>query len=169
MTRAVLALAFFATTACGDDPDAGHPHGSEATGPEVDAAAYEGCSMADASTPSPELEIGMSALGQAGKIQGVLVDANPNPPMRYRNDWTVKFERAQGGALADVQITDARPFMPVHGHDGNVTPTLTQNTDGTYLIENLNLNMRGPWEIQLHVSSPSAGDDYIVFHVCVLE
>jgi hypothetical protein len=67
-------------------------------------------------------------------------------------------------------ITKARPFMPVHGHDGIVVPTLELLPEpGRVRMRGLNFNMRGPWQVQLSLSSPSARDDYAVFYLCVQE
>jgi hypothetical protein len=69
-----------------------------------------------------------------------------------------------------VVLTKARAFMPVHGHDGIVPPTLERLAEpGRVRVRGLNFNMRGPWEVQLTLSSASAGDDYVVFHICVQE
>lgn len=157
LRRTGMLIAWIA--ACGDDPASeGHE------GPHVDAAVYEGCP-----DTTPVFELGMQAQGEAGQITAILQAASPSSPMRFLNDWTVSFQSAAGQALADVEIAEARPFMPVHGHDGNVKPMVTREPDGSHRVQSLNLNMRGPWEIQLHVNSASVGADYIVFHVCVVE
>jgi hypothetical protein len=163
MMRTLAGLAcLLPCLACGDAGDPAREGNDEL---RADAATYEGC---PATTPA--FALGMQATGEAGKLRATLVAADPAPPMRYLNDWTLSFESVASGPLGDAQISMARPFMPVHGHDGNLKPTITRHaSDGTFLLEGLNLNMRGPWEIQLQVSSPSAGDDYIVFHVCVVE
>ncbi len=147
--------------ACGGDEPEAHEHPTH-TG---DAGSYEGCPES-----TPEFALGMRAVGKDKRVTAELVAATPAPPMRYLNDWELRFFSTESDALlSDVSISQARPFMPVHGHDGNILPKLTLLEDGGYRVASLNLNMRGPWEVQLNVSSASLGDDYIVFHVCVSE
>jgi hypothetical protein len=160
-----LGLIVLAGGACGDSanrtgPDAGaeseHEHEHEST--------FEGCPES-----TPPFALGMQAVGELGRITGTLIDASNAPPLRYLNDWIVEFVDGEGQPLEDVSIRRARPFMPVHGHDGNVQPSVRQEQPGRFAVDGLNLNMRGPWEIQFQLRSPSAGDDYVVFHVCVDE
>lgn len=166
MTRKLGLLTLLALCACEADTRSMHGHDHDHTsGDPADAGSYEGCPEA-----TPEFALGMRAMGKEGNVHAELVAALPSPPMRYRNDWTLRFTDVEARPLQDVVLTSARPFMPVHGHDGNVLPTISQlEEDGTFLLEGLNLNMRGPWEIQLQVNSKSAGSDYLVFDVCVFE
>ncbi|HTU61828.1 MAG TPA: hypothetical protein VMF89_25400, partial [Polyangiales bacterium] len=113
--------------------------------------------------------LGMQAEGELGHITGTLIDASKKPPLRYINDWTVEFVDGAGQPIEDVAIRMARPFMPVHGHDGNLAPKVRMVQPGRFEVDDLNLHMRGPWEIQFQLRSASAGDDYVVFHVCVEE
>jgi hypothetical protein len=137
--------------------------------PETEADAevpadYEGCD---------ELEpfaLGLTARGEENTLEAEVLEAAPAPPRRYRNDWIVQLRAADGSALEDVELTHARPFMPVHGHDGGIAPVIhALSEQGKFRIERLNFSMRGPWQVQLTASSPSRGNDYIVFHVCVME
>lgn len=118
----------------------------------------------------PPFALGMRQSGDQGRLGAALVDASRVPPLRYLNDWTLGFTRADGTPLGDVILTKARAFMPVHGHDGIVPPTIEpQPEPGRVRVRGLNFNMRGPWEVQLSLRSASAGDDYVVFHICVQE
>jgi hypothetical protein len=155
-----LRFALFTLLGCGEAAD--EPDASGA--PSADAATYQGCPL-----DTPPFALGMEAQGVRGSVRARLRAALPAPPQRYRNDWTLEFLDAQGALLSDVTITKARPFMPVHGHDGNIQPTI-QALDATSIqVDKLNLWMRGPWEIQLEVRSVSKGDDQMVFHVCIAE
>jgi hypothetical protein len=118
----------------------------------------------------PPFALGMHQSGDQGRLVATLVDASRVPPLRYLNDWTLDFARADATPAGDVVLTKARAFMPVHGHDGIVPPTLERLAEpGRVRVRGLNFNMRGPWEVQLTLSSASAGDDYVVFHICVQE
>jgi hypothetical protein len=157
------AMLWLCLVACGDGDTRSEPR----------AMPGEDASVADASVRCgddvPPFALGMSALGEQGRVRAVLVEAVPAPPEKYRNDWLVQLEDAAGEALDDAQISEARPFMPAHGHDGTFAPTVTAAGAGRFQVDNLNLWMRGPWEVQLRVSSQAAGDDYIVFRICIEE
>lgn len=116
-----------------------------------------------------KFELGLQASGDQGRITASVVAASNVPPLRYLNDWTLAFA-AGGVPLADVELTKAEPFMPLHGHDGIVKPVLEPLAEpGQVRVRNLNFNMRGVWEVRLTLSSPSVGDDYVVFHICIEE
>lgn len=155
--RRSLLLSLLASSGCADAS-------ADPRTPTADASVYQGCPPEAA-----PFALGMEARGVAGRVHARLRAAMPAPPQRYRNDWTLEFFDAQGRLLSDVTVTRARPFMPLHGHDGNLQPTLRAVDSTTLEIEQLNLWMRGPWEVQLQVRSPSAGEDEMVFHVCIPE
>ncbi|MEY4508446.1 MAG: hypothetical protein RLZZ450_568 [Pseudomonadota bacterium] len=139
--------------------------GSDAGVPIVEDDSFVGCPEAVA-----PFALGMRRSGDKGRLGAALVGASHAPPLRYLNDWTLTWTRADGAPIGDVVLTKARTFMPVHGHDGIVPPTLVSSVEpGRVEVRGLNFNMRGPWEVQLSLSSPSAGDDYVVFHICVQE
>jgi hypothetical protein len=80
----------------------------------------------------------------------------------------VRITAADGSALDDVEITRARAFMPAHNHDGTFAPDISAGEGPSeYHLDDLNLWMLGPWEVQIWASSPTAGDDYLVLPVCV--
>ncbi|HET8937953.1 MAG TPA: hypothetical protein VFN67_31130 [Polyangiales bacterium] len=97
-----------------------------------------------------------------------LVSAIPSDPERYLNSWTVEVESLDGSSAADTLIERSQTFMPVHGHDGRVVPEIGATAEvGEFHVERLNFSMRGPWEVRFWLRSPTLGDDYVVFHVCV--
>jgi len=166
-----LAWALLACVACagcdGSEPSAG-PHGAAV----VDAGRVEDEDEGFVGCPDsiPTFALGMHARGDGGRLGATLVAASPAPPLRYLNDWTLTLTLGDGTPLPDAVITKARAFMPVHGHDGIVVPTLEMLPEpGRVRIRGLNFNMRGPWQVQLSLSSPSTGDDYVVFYICVQE
>lgn len=147
-------------------PSRDHSHHTHPdAGADGGEAAFEGCPDS-----TPDFALGMQALGEQGRLRATLLAASNAPPLRYLNDWDIKLTAADGSPLSEAQIIMARPFMPVHGHDGNVQPKVSGlATPGEFRITGLNLIMRGPWEIQLAASSPQTGEDYLVFHICVEE
>jgi hypothetical protein len=111
---------------------------------------------------------GLQVMGEEERIQAELVDAQYVPARQYRNDWTVAFLNDRGEPLDDVEITYAQSFMPTHNHDGRFPPMWAMLPEpGQFQVDDINMWMPGPWEVQFSVSSASAGDDRVVFDVCI--
>jgi len=157
-------VALSVLAACGDDDGDGDDSDDGMGHPHVDGSLPE----APCPEETPEFRIGLQATGEEGSIVAELIDADRVPPRKDENDWTIEFQDPDGNALEDAELTMARPFMPVHGHDGMYPPEVDPlDNPGQFQVDNLNLWMTGPWQVQLTVASESAGDDYVVFHVCV--
>jgi hypothetical protein len=158
-----LGVACLALAACGEDPAPSHDDAH-------DAGADASFAPVRCGDDVPAFALPMAAMGAEQKLSAAVLAATPAPPEKYLNDWTLELRDAQGKPVSDAEITMARPFMPAHGHDGTFAPTVEAgDAPGQFVVNDLNLWMRGPWEIQLRVTSPTLGDDYIVFQVCVEE
>jgi hypothetical protein len=158
---ATLCVALFA--GCGDDD------GTDSDPVHVHDAGLSDGSYEEVPCPedTPEFAIGMEAVGEEGAITGRLLDADPAPPRKFENDWSVEFVDADGEPLEDVEVVRAWPFMPVHGHDGFYDPDVSALEEpGRYRVDRINMWMRGPWEVHFMLTSESAGDDHVVFDVC---
>jgi hypothetical protein len=171
--RGLFVAAVLIAVSCNDD--AAQP--SMSPEPDGDGAVDEDAGDIDASlSPCADrmdtaeyFELGLESVGTSGLITAKLVAADPAPPERYLNDWTIEFLDEEGELVTDAEITMARPFMPKHGHDGTFAPTVTELEPGRFEITRLNLWMRGGWLIQVQVSSPEIGSDYIEFSTCIDE
>ena len=58
--------------------------------------------------------------------------------------------------------------MPDHGHGAPLVPTVTDNGDGTYKIENIILQMAGIWETTI-TATVNGAEDKAVFTFCIGE
>lgn len=163
MPRLAWMLCLLLLCACGDDAgDGDEPVGGTSAPPDG------GYPPVPCPESTPEFRINLEATGEDGNVVARLVDADRIPPRQFENDWTVEFRSADGEPLEDVDLVMARPYMPVHEHDGTYPPDVTPlDEPGQFQVDNLNMWMIGPWQVQLTVESASAGDDYIVFNVCV--
>ncbi|MDH5672312.1 MAG: hypothetical protein OEZ06_09195 [Myxococcales bacterium] len=158
LTLAQLLTALCVSTGCAADTD----DGARET-PDASAHDYVPC---DAEmTP---FALNMVAEGESGLVLAKLLNARPAPPQKFINDWTLEFSDADGKALSGIEITMARTWMPAHAHDGRVAPVVTDQGEGVVQFDDLNLWMRGAWEIQIEVLSDGQGDR-IVFDVCIEE
>jgi YtkA-like len=172
MNRSNLSLSFLlalSLAACGDDktPDSGHDH---------DAHVEPGDTEPDGGYPDtpcdpnlPPLAPGLETLGSMSKLlKATLVSSDPTPLLKGRANWVVDFATAEGAPVSDLEFIDVFTYMPVHGHQGNFKPKAMQLSEpGRYAFDGLNFTMRGPWQVRFEVSSPTAGDDFIIVNVCV--
>jgi hypothetical protein len=110
--------------------------------------------------------LGMIKTGPAGL--GVRIDAaEPAPPARFSNAWTVAVLDPAGAPAAGVAIA-VQPFMPDHGHGTPVEVVVSELDGGRYRLEPLELWMPGLWEVRLELTGIEP-TDRIVFRVCIEE
>jgi hypothetical protein len=106
--------------------------------------------------------------------QGQMVDG---PPALGSNTWILKVLDKSGapatGAMFPPQSSwpagwpvGVYPFMPHHGHGSSAWPTVTNNMDGTYTIDNVYLYMAGLWQVTINATSGGQTDS-AVFGFCV--
>jgi hypothetical protein len=116
---------------------------------------------------SPVFRVPMEAVGDKMRITARLISAKPEPPERYFNDWTVELVDSSGNPVEDVELTQVQTYMTVHRH-GVLAKQITKLGDpARFEVKDVDMFMRGPWEIRFTVTSASAGDDYIVFNHCL--
>jgi hypothetical protein len=161
--------------ACGgDDPAPGREQPDAHVHEHDDAGAH---AMHDASTADipcsddiPPVEPGREQLGKEGRIRARLLEADPAMPRKGENDWKVLFSTPDGEPITDLSVTRAWTFMPVptHNHSGKFEPEASAlEQAGEWSFAGFNFTMRGPWEVRFDLASETAGDDYVVFEVCV--
>lgn len=116
---------------------------------------------------------GINKSGAAGYTLR-LMDSNPAPPSKGDNIWSLDLTDPAGATAAGLGLS-LRAFMPDHGHGSPVKPEVTDNGDGTYTIDPVNLFMPGYWEVSLTVvdlgATESPDDDIdldsVMFKFCV--
>lgn len=116
------------------------------------------------SDPVKPYEAGMSVKGIAGRIDVAIMDAQPAPPGRGNNTWTIALKDGSGKALDGLTVT-AKSCMPKHGHCATVVPTITPKGGGLYDLTPLDLYMPGYWQIT--IATTGAVTDQAVFDFCV--
>jgi len=163
-------LLLLSLTACradaGDSGGDAHEHVHDTGAERGEGTQFVGCP-----DTIPAFDLGMSTTSADGRIKAQLRGASSVPPVRFLNDWTLLFSDAQGNPLSTVSLRQARAFMPVHGHYGTPDPRLVRHQDepAVYDLNALNLFMRGPWQVQLAVSTEGGGETSLTFEVCVEE
>ncbi|MGE0549404.1 MAG: FixH family protein [Kofleriaceae bacterium] len=158
LSAVVFAFAIAATgSGCG-----GHEHGDDDSGDE----SYN-CAADDR---GEEFVIGLNKPGQDAKLDFTLMAADPAPPMRGKNTWTLQVKAMSGGVPgnpvsgATMLVT---PFMPDHGHNAGIPVTIESLTEeGQYKLSPLNLWMPGVWETTIEATA-DGNTDTVMFTFCL--
>lgn len=118
----------------------------------------------DEETRDEEFVAGMSKTGEGG-MTFALVAADPAPPARNDNAWTLMLSQ-DGTPIAGATI-EVTPFMPDHNHG---TPTVTQIlpglANGEYGLNPVNMFMPGLWEVTIQATKDDVTDE-VVFRFCI--
>ena len=99
----------------------------------------------------------MTVMSQSGDLE-IAVRTAPQPPVRGTNNIELTITGATDGAPRDGLALAVKPWMPAMGHGTSIVPTIAAETDGKYLISNVDLFMAGLWEIRLTI--PGTPEDY---------
>jgi hypothetical protein len=113
---------------------------------------------------------GLTKAGAKGAAQVKIVSADPAPPAKGGNTWSIQILDASGNPLDATVTVDEK--MPDHGHGTAVKPKITPGDGaGTYTIAPLYLFMAGVWRVQLSIL-PAGADggppiDVVSFYFCI--
>lgn len=142
-----LALALFAPAcAGGDDDDTGDDT-------EVNCATE---------TRDDDFIAGMSKDGDVFTFR--LMDSVPAPPDKGDNTWTIRIEDG-GEGVADLDV-DVSLNMPDHGHGTPIPVEITNEGDGDYAADPLNMWMPGLWDATV-TAAEGGENDSVTFSFCV--
>ncbi len=110
--------------------------------------------------------VGLSSTSADGAVKITFVDADPAPPAKGNNTWTVTVVDAAGKPITGAMITTVA-YMPDHGHTSPIKPTATEQDAGTYEVTPVNLFMPGVWEVTLTVTPAGGTAEAVKFTFCV--
>lgn len=91
--------------------------------------------------------------------------ADPAPPTKGKNTFTLKVQRHDGTAVDDGIVT-LRPWMVAHKHgvsEGTLSTT-AQGSDGLYDVPGVDLFMPGVWELTVSVTLTDGTQESVVFN-----
>lgn len=143
---------------CGGDEDGATSSSSTTTNP---GSVCEGETRDDTWAP------GLSKQSAQGLFQVRLAAADPAPPDRGENSWTIQVEDASGAAVDGATIT-VDPQMPDHGHGSTAVAVVTATgTPGEYQLAPVGLTMSGYWEVTITITSGAGDTDTVMFAFCV--
>jgi YtkA-like len=108
---------------------------------------------------------GLTVTSTSGAKKFVLVEAQPAPPARGTDTWTLRITDGAGTPLVALPVS-VLPFMPDHGHGSSVGATVTAHSDGTYTAAPLYFFMPGVWRVTF-ASPPDQQADVAEFFFCI--
>lgn len=92
------------------------------------------------------------------ELYRVTIKQRPEPALQQMQSWLLHVETVDGEAVSGATL-NVKGGMPQHGHG---LPTLPQvsaaTTPGDYLVEGLQFNMPGWWEVSLYISQAQRED-----------
>ena len=147
-TAFALCLAIGAV-GCGGDPDASHPNPDQEIGCRNDARARS-------YAPGSEL--------RGERYRFVLVAADPAPPARGQNRWTLQV-LDENTPLDDVAL-EVIPFMPDHDHGPAQLPSVAPTGDRRFTIDAIDFFMPGLWRVTI-IATADDVEDSVEFYFCV--
>lgn len=111
--------------------------------------------------------VGLTQAGEKGLFSVKLTAAEPAPPNRGDNTWTVQVLDANGSPATDATISKATPFMPDHGHGSSISAVIgAADADAQTTISSIDLMMPGVWTVTLDIESDDQSDK-AVFAFCI--
>jgi hypothetical protein len=93
------------------------------------------------------------------------VRTSPQPPARGTNAVLLTITGATDGVARDGLEIDVKPWMPAMGHGTSIVPTVVPQTNGTYLITNVDLYMAGLWQLRLTISGSTEDNASPAFEI----
>lgn len=137
-----------------------------------DAEADDDAGADEAPVPSCETEtrndtftVGLEKTDD--RIRVVFVEAQPAPPARGDNRWTVQVLDVNTGEPLSGCAGEATPWMPDHMHGTTVEAHVTPGASpGEYVVEPVNLYMPPLWDVTLDFTCPGEIAGTVVFTFC---
>ena len=134
-------------------------------GDETDDTGGNVCASSE--TAYQTYAIGLTQSGDMGLFSVKLTAAEPAPPTRGDNTWTVQILDANGSPAADATVSKVTPFMPEHGHGSSVSAVIgAANADAQTTISSIDLMMPGVWTVTLDIERGDQSDK-AVFAFCI--
>lgn len=105
-------------------------------------------------------------------------DAASPPAEPYTNAFTLKLTDPSGAPVTDATVLlptndqavgwpwSKDPWMPLHGHGSSITPTITNNMDGTYTLS-VYFFMPGLWRIYIVAETEAGAPQSAMYSFCL--
>ncbi len=140
---------------------------ASSSGGAMTGGGSETASVCDTDKRAEVYAVGLSAKSKDGSMKATFMDANPAPPAKGLNTWTIQVTDATNKPVAGASIT-LLPFMPDHGHGSSITPQIkAMPTAGMYQITLVDLFMPGIWTNTFTIKPASGAAETMVFTFCI--
>jgi len=113
--------------------------------------------------------VGLPKDGSGGALDFAMMSAEPSPPARGDNTWTVSIVDMNGQPLGGANLA-VTPFMPAHQHGTPITVGVmpVDGTPGQYKLSPVNLWMPGVWETTIRATSADGlTNDSALYTFCI--
>ena len=88
--------------------------------------------------------------------------ADPDPPTTGDNTLIIHLVDSEAGEAITGAELEVEPWMPGHGHGSPQVPSVTEEGDGEYLVENIYYSMPGYWELHIDVTDNGTTDTFTI-------
>jgi hypothetical protein len=123
--------------------------------------------LCDSDSRAMAYAAGLSATSSDGTLKVSIAGAQPAPPEKGINTWTVQLTDGSGNPVSEAAVS-VTPWMPDHGHGSSIVPqVMPTKSAGTYQVTLLDLFMPGIWQVTFDVTSPSSQDEKVTFSFCI--
>lgn len=163
----LLALCASSLSACSDEADSGEAGAGEGSsgGGNVPDGDAEPSASSECASAGEDFMLGMSKTTPSGALTVAIVAAEPAPPLKGANSWTVQLSGESGEPITGATVSFSG-WMPLHRHGLTALPLILELAGGRYEIEPIILFMPQLWELSVAVAR---GDqtEQVTFDICV--
>jgi hypothetical protein len=160
---ALLSLVAISLSACGES--AGSEDASSNAGDITERGAAPEAASGDCGGAGEDFVLGMSKITPSGALTVAIVAAEPAPPLKGLNSWTVQLSDESGEAVSAASLSFSG-WMPLHRHGLNSLPVIRELDGGRYEIQPIVLYMPQLWELSVLVTRNDETED-VTFDICV--
>jgi len=121
----------------------------------VFAAAVAGCTSSTPTETTGFVAGPLMTVNSASGQLNIAVSTSPQPPERGTNEVELTVTGASDGLPKDGLVIAVKPWMPAMGHGTSIAPTITPESNGKYMVSDVDLFMPGLWELRLTISGPT--------------
>lgn len=116
-------------------------------------ALWAACGTSDAGDDSTvPYQAGMTIASAQGLFD-VSLTSDPGPPAFGMNKLTLDIKQRSDAAAVTGAFVKVVPYMPSHGHGSGTQPIVTEVSPGVFSAEQVDLSMRGLWELRIQVNT----------------
>jgi hypothetical protein len=93
----------------------------------------------------------MSVTSDSGKLHVDVRTSPTQPPTRGQQSVQLIITDENGSPQSGLAL-DTTPWMPAMGHGASVTPSVSETSPGTYVVEDVDMFMPGTWELRTTIA-----------------